>query len=43
MTVARGISRTMAEIGRDPYFDAYLKYYPAESGSQKIAELIRNK
>jgi len=42
MTVTQGISRTTAELGHDPYFDAYLKYFPAESGSQKIAELIRN-
>ena len=43
MTVAQGIAETMADLGHDPYFDAYLKYYPAESGSKKIVELIRNK
>ena len=41
MTVAQGIAETMAELGHDPYFDAYLKYHPAESGSKKIAELTK--
>ena len=41
MTVAEGIAKTMSELGLDPYFRAYLKYYPAESGSQTIKELIR--
>ena len=41
MTVAQGIARTMAELGHDPYFNAYLKHYPSESGSKKIRELIR--
>jgi hypothetical protein len=39
MTVTQGIAKTMAEWGHDPYFNAYLKYYPAESGSQTIKEL----
>jgi hypothetical protein len=43
MTVAQGITETMADLGHDPYFDAYLKYYPGESGDKKIAELIGNK
>ena len=41
MTVAQGITETMAELGHDPYFHAYLKHYPSESGSKKIRELIR--
>jgi len=41
MTISQGTARTMAEIGHDPYFHSYLKYYPAESGSKKIRELIR--
>jgi len=41
MTVAQGIAETMAELGHDPYFDAYLKYHPAESESKKIAELTK--
>jgi len=41
LTVERGIARTMAEIGYDPHFDAYLKYYPAESGSKNIKELVK--
>ena len=28
MTVAEGISGTMTELGYDPYFNTYLKYYP---------------
>jgi hypothetical protein len=41
MTVEKGIARTMADLGHDPYFGAYLKYYPAESGSKNIKELIK--
>ena len=41
MTVEQGIATTMAEVGADPYFKAYLKYYPVMSGSQTIADLIK--
>ena len=41
MTVKQGIDKTMAELGLDPYFHAYLKHYPAESGTQTIRELIK--
>lgn len=41
MTVAKGIAKTMAELGHDPYFHAYLKHYPPESGSKTIKELIK--
>lgn len=41
MTVAQGIARTMAEVGHDPYFHAYLKHYPPESGRKNIKELIK--
>lgn len=41
MTVAEGVSRTMAKMGFDPYFRAYLKHYPARSGSRTVSELIR--
>ncbi len=41
MTVEAGITQTMLELGHDPYFHAYLKHYPAESGSQTIRELIK--
>jgi hypothetical protein len=41
MTVAAGVDKTMAEMGHDPYFDAYLKYDPPESGGKQIEELIR--
>ena len=40
MTVEQGIDQTMAELGYDPYFHSYLKYYPADSGSYTISELI---
>jgi hypothetical protein len=41
MTLAQGVSRTMADLGNDPYFDSYLKYFPAESGGMTVKELIR--
>lgn len=41
LTVAQGTDSTMAKLGRDPYFDAFLKHYPAEIGNQTIAELIK--
>lgn len=43
MTVAAGVSRSMADLGNDPYFDSYLKYYPPESGGRTIKELIWGK
>jgi len=41
LTVEQGVAETMAELGHDPYFRAYLKYYPAESGGKTITELIK--
>ena len=41
LTVEQGTAMTMDELGRDPYFDAFLKHYPAEIGNQTIEELIR--
>ena len=41
LTVEQAVAGTMAEVGRDPYYNARLKYYPAESGSQTIQELIK--
>ena len=41
LTVQEGVDKTMAELGYDPYFRAYLKYYPAGSGSQTIRELFK--
>ena len=41
MTVAEGVSKTMAELGFDPYFRAYQKYYPSRSGSHTVGELIK--
>ena len=41
MTLAQGISKTTADLGKDPYFDSYLKYYPAERGNMTVNELIQ--
>ncbi len=40
LTLADSISRTMADLGRDPSFGAYLKYYPSARGDKTIRELI---
>ena len=40
MTLSQSISLTMEEIGADPYFGSYLKYYPLKSGDKTVAELI---
>jgi hypothetical protein len=39
-TLAEGINRTMAGLGQDPSFGAYLKFYPPGSGNQTIKQLI---
>ena len=39
--VAEGVAKTMAELGHDPYFHAYLKHYPPESGNKNLRELIK--
>jgi hypothetical protein len=41
LTLAQAVAGTTADLGNDPYFDAYLKYYPAESGGKTVRELIR--
>jgi hypothetical protein len=41
MTIAQGISATMTDQGNDPYFDSFLKFFPADSGSRTVQELIR--
>jgi len=41
MTVEQAVVRTMTEVGPDPTYNAWLHYYPEESGSHTIAELIR--
>jgi hypothetical protein len=40
MTLDRSISQVMQKYGRDPYFDAYLKFYPAAGGNSTIKQLI---
>ncbi len=41
LSIEEATAQTMAKVGRDPYYDARLKYYPARSGHQTITELIR--
>ncbi len=40
MTIQEAVDGTMADPGPDPYYNAYLKYYPGESGNKTIKELI---
>jgi hypothetical protein len=40
MTITEAVYETMAEVGADPDYHAWLKYYPAASGSQTIRELM---
>ena len=41
MTVEGAIDSTMAEVGPDPNYNAFLYGYPKQSANQTIAELIR--
>jgi len=41
MTLREGISRTTADLGKDPNFGAYLKFYPPGSGSLTVRQLIQ--
>ncbi len=41
MTLSQSLSLTMEEVGADPLFGAFLKYYPVENGDRTLAELIR--
>ena len=43
LTLNDGIARTMAGLGSDPNFGAYMKYYPPASGNQTVKELIKGK
>lgn len=40
LTIAQAVDKTMLEVGPDPKHGAVLKYYPLDSGSDTIAELI---
>jgi hypothetical protein len=42
LPLAEGIGRTMAAQGKDPYFDAYLNYYPPLSANQTIRALTKS-
>jgi hypothetical protein len=41
MTVKKAVAETMAGVGPDPDYGAYLKYYPSESSNQTIKALLR--
>lgn len=41
MTLSRGISATTNHMGKDPYYDSYMKYYPSFSGNNTVAEIIK--
>ena len=41
MTISQSISSTMEEMGNDPYFSSFLKYYPLENGNKTVEELIQ--
>jgi hypothetical protein len=41
LTLTESISRTMADLGQDPSFGAYLKFYPSGSGGKTVRELIK--
>jgi len=41
ITIEQALSKTIDHIGPDPYYNAYPKYYPAESGKLTIDMLIR--
>jgi len=40
LTIEGAVAKTMEEKGPDPEWGAVLKYYPAQSGSKTVAELI---
>ena len=40
LTISEAINRTMTDHGNDPYFDAFLRYYPPESGDMTVKQLI---
>ena len=40
LIIEQAASRTMADMGRDPYYGASLRYSPAGSGSRAVKELI---
>jgi hypothetical protein len=40
MTIEQAVAETMAEVGPDPDWGTGLRFYPKESGSRTIVELI---
>jgi hypothetical protein len=40
LTIRKAVAETMAEKGPDPHYGAVLKYYPGDSGSRTIGELL---
>ena len=43
LTVEKAVGETMAEKGRDPVYNAILKYWPRKNGAHTIQELITGK
>jgi len=41
LAVERGIDKTLTEVGPDPYYHAYLRYYPANTVNLTVSELIQ--
>jgi hypothetical protein len=41
LTLEEAINATVAEVGAEPSYDTTLRYYPLDSGRQRIDELIR--
>ena len=41
MTVEQAVLHTMTEVGPDPIYDAWLRYYPEQSAGDTIAELMQ--
>jgi hypothetical protein len=40
MTIGQAVSGTLHDLGNDPYFNSYLKYYPLNSGGLTVEELV---
>ena len=41
MTTKEAVDKTMAEVGANPDYHAYLKYYPTQTGDKTIDKLTR--
>lgn len=41
MTLGQAVSTTIKDLGKDPYFDSTLRYYPTLDGGQTISEILQ--